>query len=159
MSLYDANNTSPTALIQLTTSNGDLEHVTLRRRGLVYEGSIISANDAFVGIRDEFLDTIPSDFISAYYNDPVAASGGSQLVQVTVPVQPEYTVHSSSRRNGCLRDGKPAIHGAHGRAFLSDVSQGQSALPVPVFRSYVPFDVHQRERKHYVRGSERDRLQ
>ncbi len=109
VSLYDANNTSQTALIQLTTSNGDLEHMTLRRRGLVYEGSIISANDAFVGIRDEFLDTIPSDFISAYYNDPVAASGGSQLVQVTVPVQPEYTF--------TLRPGATVVSGTESAQF------------------------------------------
>ena len=89
--MYDANNTSPTALVQLTTSNGDLEHVTLRRRGTVYEGSILSANDAYVAHRDEYLDTVPSDFISAYYVDANTGSGQPQLIQTTVPVQPEYT--------------------------------------------------------------------
>ena len=89
--MYDANNTSPTALVQLTTSNGDLEHVTLRRRGTVYEGSILSANDAYVAHRDESLDIVPSDFISAYYVDANTGSGQPQLIQTTVPVQPEYT--------------------------------------------------------------------
>ena len=89
--LYDANNTSPTALVQLTTSNGDLENVTMRRRGTVYEGSIASGRDAFVAHRDEFLDIVPSDLISAYYVDAATATGASQLIQVTVPVQPEYT--------------------------------------------------------------------
>ena len=89
--MYDANNTSPTALVQLTTSNGDLEHVTLRRRGTVYEGSILSGNDAYVAHRDEYLDTVPSDFISAYYVDANTGSGQPQLIQATVPVQPEYT--------------------------------------------------------------------
>lgn len=89
--MYDANNTSPTALVQLTTSNGDLEHVTLRRRGTLYEGSILSANDAYVAHRDEYLDTVPSDFISAYYVDANTGSGRPQLVQATVPIQPEYT--------------------------------------------------------------------
>jgi hypothetical protein len=89
--LYDANNTSPTALVQLTTSNGDLEHVTMRRRGTVYEGSIQSYNDAFVGIRDEGLDTIPSDIVSAYYIDYDTGGGAGKLIQASVPVQPEYT--------------------------------------------------------------------
>ena len=91
LALYDANNTSPTALVQLTTSNGDLEHVTMRRRGTVYEGSIQSYNDAFVGIRNEALDTVPSDIISAYYIDNDAGGGTGKLIQVSAPVQPEYT--------------------------------------------------------------------
>ena len=56
-----------------------------------YEGSIVSGNDGYVAHRDEFLDTIPSDYISAYYVDANTGSGQGQLIQATVPVQPEYT--------------------------------------------------------------------
>jgi hypothetical protein len=91
VTMYDANNTSPTALIQLTTSNGDLENMTLRRRGTLFEGSIASGNDAYVAHRDEFLDIIPTDFISAYYVDMNTGNGQAKLIQATVPVQPEYT--------------------------------------------------------------------
>ena len=91
LALYDANNTSPTALVQLTTSNGDLENVTMRRRGTIYEGSIQSNNDAFVGIRNEALNTVPSDIVSAYYTDYDTGGGVGKLIQLSVPVQPEYT--------------------------------------------------------------------
>jgi hypothetical protein len=77
--------------VQLTTSNGDLEHVTMRRRGTVYEGSIQSFNDAYVRSRDEALDTVPSDIISAYYIDYNTGSGTGKLIQTSAPVQPEYT--------------------------------------------------------------------
>ena len=63
----------------------------MRRRGTIYEGSIQSYNDAFVGIRDEALDTVPSDIVSAYYTDYDTGGGVGKLIQVSVPVQPEYT--------------------------------------------------------------------
>lgn len=118
--LYDANNTSPTALIQLTTSNGDLEHVTMRRRGTVYEGSIISANDAYVAHRDEYLDTVPSDFISAYYVDANNGSGRGQLVQATVPVQPEYTFTQQRAASSTVSGTERTLFTVPpGRAFLT----------------------------------------
>ncbi|HYP09643.1 MAG TPA: M36 family metallopeptidase, partial [Bryobacteraceae bacterium] len=89
--LYDRNNTSPTALVQLTTSHGDLENVTLRRRGAAYEGSIWTANDAVVRHRDEALDTIPSDVVSVFYVDQDTGGGKPELIMVNAPVQPEYT--------------------------------------------------------------------
>ena len=72
--LYNANNTSPTALVQLTTSNGDLEHVTMRRRGTVYEGSISLHNDAYVGIAMKHWTRYLPIFISAYYIDSTPAA-------------------------------------------------------------------------------------
>jgi hypothetical protein len=91
VALHDADNTSPTALVQLTSSSGDLENLLLRKEGDVYYGWIESWTDGFVNKGDSALDLVPGDYVSAYYVDYDTGSGSS-LVQTTASTRGEYTM-------------------------------------------------------------------
>jgi hypothetical protein len=99
--LHDANNTSSSVAVHVTTSSGDLENIVLRKRGETYQGFINSFNDGFVARYDSALDLVPADYISVYYLDADAGGKSSKLIQTTVgPVQsPYYTTMQSSARH------------------------------------------------------------
>jgi hypothetical protein len=87
--LYDGNLKSPTATIQLTTGSGDLETMTLRKRGAAYLGTI-GTGYAPVFRSDGFLQMAPSDQITAYYTDFDTGAGGATQVSTTVSTSPDY---------------------------------------------------------------------
>ena len=128
VALYDGNNTSATALVQLTTSAGDLENVVLRKRGEAYYGSLQSYTDGAVIQGDSALDTVPNDFLSAYYVDADTGSG-SQLIQTTIKAEPPYAVTMQT-------PGSPIISGTE-RPLLAAISGGRF-FPNPI-RMTLPF--------------------
>ncbi|MGH9666282.1 MAG: M36 family metallopeptidase, partial [Bryobacteraceae bacterium] len=77
--LADANLTTATAHVQLTSSSGDLENVELQRTGLVYTGAIAATYaPAFRG--DSVLQLAPGDSLTAYYVD-LDTGNGAKLIQ------------------------------------------------------------------------------
>jgi hypothetical protein len=94
--LHDANLTTPTVGIQLTSSSGDLENIVLRRRGSVYCGEI-PTEYAPVFRGDASLNIVPGDAMSAYYVDANTGSG-SRLIETTVPTKPDYALEIEDPR-------------------------------------------------------------
>ncbi len=92
LALQDANLDAPTVTIQLTGSSGDLESLVLRRRGLIYTGSMASGF-APVGRQNGRLELIPGDYISAYYVDS-DAGGTARLMEVTSYTRPPYSIRT-----------------------------------------------------------------
>jgi hypothetical protein len=87
--LSDLNNTGNTARVQLTTSSGDLEDLVLDRFGSVFAGIIPSSSSGSVVKNDKVLQTIPRDYVSAYYVDQDTGSG-ARLIDATIPVTPGF---------------------------------------------------------------------
>jgi hypothetical protein len=101
--LHDANNTSDSAQIQLTTSSGDLENLVVRKKGDVFYGTAWTGGDGYQDKFDSWLDIIPGDTISAYYVDADTGSGPKQF-ETNASVMPDYGV-----------SGRPGAHFISGR--------------------------------------------
>jgi extracellular elastinolytic metalloproteinase len=86
--LQDANVTADTVVIQVRSNSGDLENVTLRRRGQVFTG-FIDTNNAPVALRNGTLELIAGDFITAFYNDGNSPGGAFQAT-ASAPVLLDY---------------------------------------------------------------------
>ena len=93
--LQDSNLTQSSALIQLTGSSGDLENVILHQRGSIYTGSIGTALTS-VGTQNGRLELATGDAVSAYYNDYDTGSGGTKLVQITMPTMLPYSLSAAA---------------------------------------------------------------
>lgn len=93
--LQDSNNSQSSALIQLTSSSGDLENLILHRHGEVFEGAI-GSGQAAVTKGDLRLQLSSSDQISAYYVDMDTGSGGAKLIQATIQTPIPYTLSTSA---------------------------------------------------------------
>jgi hypothetical protein len=88
--LHDANNPADTALVQLTSSSGDVSSLVLRREGETFQGITLMQTNGNQVKLDPWLDVVPGDFMSAYYVDANTGSG-SRLIETTVPVKVGYT--------------------------------------------------------------------
>jgi hypothetical protein len=93
--LADSNLSQPTALVQLTSSSGDLEDLILERTGSVYFGTIPSTG-AVVARQNGVLNISPADAVSAFYSDFDTGSGQFQQIQVTVSSRQPYAIFSST---------------------------------------------------------------
>jgi len=117
--LHDSNNSASTALVQLTTSSGDLENLLLRRQGETFTGTIPMGTDGIQGRSDGALDVIPGDFMSAYYVDRDTGAG-SKLIETTVATSPGYTFTRQSTQSAFRSGTERALFTApQGRQFLS----------------------------------------
>ena len=88
--LSDSNNTNESAIVQFTSSSGDVETLPLVREGSLFTG-VMRAN-AFtspVGVESGALSTLPGDAVSAYYVD-YDTGAGAELIQTTVSTTPDY---------------------------------------------------------------------
>lgn len=90
IALHDANLTTPSVGLQVLSSAGDFENISLHRRGSSYFGELTSAY-APVFRGDGALSLIPGDFVSAYYRDE-NSGGGPALVQTSAPTTPDYAI-------------------------------------------------------------------
>ena len=99
--LSDLNNTKKSALIQVTSSSGDLEDVVLTRNGggygSIFTGRIPSSGNA-LALQNGSVDLVPGDGISAYYLDADTGSGASQLVTQSADFTPDYALTSLAPR-------------------------------------------------------------
>ncbi|HUS05397.1 MAG TPA: M36 family metallopeptidase [Bryobacteraceae bacterium] len=87
--LHDSDLTAPAIRIQVTSSSGDVENVTLRReQGIVYTGGIPTEYGPVLK-GEGVLEMIPGDSITAYYVD-ANASGSAKLIEKTIGTTPEY---------------------------------------------------------------------
>jgi hypothetical protein len=99
--LSDTNLPSSTAVVQLTTTSGDVEDLTLRRIGSVYYGLIPSSANV-VSRQNGAVNMIPGDRITASYEDAdpgffnLTFTGPRNLVQTSVSTQQPYAVVSST---------------------------------------------------------------
>jgi hypothetical protein len=90
--LSDANKTEPTAIVQISTSSGDIEDVILTRSGSIYAGASLSSN-AIATRQNGFVNMLPGDVVTASYSDANPGAGaGSLLVQTTVATQQPYSL-------------------------------------------------------------------
>lgn len=89
--LYDGNLTGDVAVVQLTSyETGDLETLRLRRDGPFFTGLIPTSHFAPGNRDDGGLSVMPGSIVSAYYNDRSAAGGAPKLVEISVPMRPNY---------------------------------------------------------------------
>ncbi|MCC6538560.1 MAG: M36 family metallopeptidase [Bryobacterales bacterium] len=93
--LQDANNTSETANVQLTSSSGDLENMLLQRQGSVYYGTMATFAGA-VTKNSGALTSAVGDQISAYYLDRNTGGIAAREINATVPTRPAYTIATSA---------------------------------------------------------------
>ncbi|MEJ7606513.1 MAG: hypothetical protein WKF37_09645, partial [Bryobacteraceae bacterium] len=128
LALHDSNNMSETARVQVTTSSGDLENIVLRRRGESFYGELQSYTDGAVAKGDSALDTVPGDYLSAYYVD-TNTGAGSELIQTTIHTDPPYTVTRQA-------PGAPVISGSERSLYV--LSPAGLSLPGPQ-RLTLPF--------------------
>lgn len=91
--LSDSNVTDQTVSLQLTTSSGDLETVTLRRNGNLFQADIGSTGGATLPVRENHrLEIVPSDSISAYYLDVDPGNGKAKQIELNVPTVQPYSL-------------------------------------------------------------------
>jgi len=88
--LHDANNSADRATVVLTTSSGDREPLTLRRKGTVFLGQMPTFY-APMARNTGSLDLAPTDTISAFYDDADTGAGPG-LVQHAVATMPDYNL-------------------------------------------------------------------
>ncbi|MBM3796728.1 MAG: hypothetical protein FJW31_22340 [Acidobacteria bacterium] len=93
--MQDANNTSESANVQLTSSSGDLENLLLLRQGSVYYGAI-GTTTAPVTKGNGILTSAVGDQISAYYLDRNSGGIAAREISATVPTRPAYTITTSA---------------------------------------------------------------
>ena len=90
----DNNNPSAAVSVQLTSSSGDVETISLRRVGSVFVGSI--STSANIVIKENgTLNLMPGDFASVYYTDFNTGTGAEQFTS-TIPVRPGYFVTTTA---------------------------------------------------------------
>jgi hypothetical protein len=99
--LSDSNLSDPSVSVQITTTSGDVENLTLDRWGSLYYGWI-SSSTATVTQQNGFLSIIPGDVITASYMDQdrgprsFLGSGGPLLIQATAATQQPYALVTST---------------------------------------------------------------
>lgn len=117
--LQDANNTKPTATVQVLATSGDLQQVTLHKQGYVYTGAIATRyTPAARG--SGFLGLIPGDTITAYYNDPDTGQGPKQ-VETSAVTSPDYAAFLAA----------PGFRFAGEQALRLRTGFGSTAVPLP----------------------------
>ncbi|MCX6623746.1 MAG: M36 family metallopeptidase, partial [Acidobacteria bacterium] len=119
--LHDANLTTKSATLQLTSSSGDLETIQLRKRGSAYYGAIwTSYAPVFRG--DATLAIVPDDTISAYYKDEDTGSGWKLI---------DRQQQTSTGYAGYLSDPAPPKFSGEAAAGLRSASQVRSLRTLP----------------------------
>ena len=134
--VQDANNTGDTALVQLTSSSGDVENVVLRRRGETFYGTANIGNDGVQDRFDSWVDVLPGDYISAYHVDANTGSG-AQLIETTVPVSLPYSFQQQRPAAAIVSGQERALFNVSGGLQLLTVARVTLPFDFPFFgRSY-----------------------
>lgn len=137
LALHDANNTNSTALVQVTSSSGDVESIVLRKQGEVYLGEIQTFTDGYVVSGDSAFDLTPGDYVSAYYVDADSGSG-PKLIQTTVPTETEYVMTDQRAASSFLSGSeRPLFPATPGRTFFGTSQRVELPFVFPFFgKSY-----------------------
>jgi len=93
--LADANVTTPSLTVRLTSSSGDVEQVVLRKQGSVFVGAIASTQNV-VNRNNGTLNIMNGDRVTAFYEDYDTGAGEFELVSATIDARPSYTFSSSA---------------------------------------------------------------
>lgn len=88
--LHDSNNSADRATVTFTTSSGDRENFTLRRKGSVFTGQIPTFYPPMARNTGS-LDVAPGDSIAVFYDDADTGAGPG-LVQHSAATVPDYSI-------------------------------------------------------------------
>ena len=86
--LFDQNLTSEAVQVQVTSSSGDLETISLRRQGSLWTGTLFTTAGPTANENGE-LSLIAGDAITAYYTDSDTGTGVRQITR-TINANPGY---------------------------------------------------------------------
>ncbi|MBM3783668.1 MAG: hypothetical protein FJW30_04865 [Acidobacteria bacterium] len=96
ISVQDGNATGPTLDVEVLSSSGDFEVVTLRRQGELYTGTLFTTPVGQAIHRNSVLSIIHADSLTVFYNDTSDAAGGFRQVSKFIDARQPYLITYAS---------------------------------------------------------------